>query len=172
MAKFRTILKGFDQLIIFFPYLSMAILFLMMLITTYDVIGREIGIGIPDVVDLIEWLMVLAIFPVIAYAQLVKRHITVDILTSRITKSKLREGISFPGLILSFAIYALTCYYGFKETKTLFITKEVFIDADYLPKWIAYFAIPLGSFLMCIQLIKDIHNVIKTLVSKNISSEF
>jgi len=62
-------------------YISMVAIFVLMLLTTVNVIVRKLGIwGVPDAFDMTNLLMILIVFCALAYQESVKEHIRVDML--------------------------------------------------------------------------------------------
>jgi len=76
----------------YLSYIGMVIVFLMMLLTVVDVIGRKfVGIipgfqPVPGSYELTEFMMVALVCTALGYAQIKGDHISIDVLTSRFPK--------------------------------------------------------------------------------------
>lgn len=73
----------------YLSYFGMVLVFVMMLLTVVDVVGRKfVGVipgfqPVPGSYELTEFFMVVLIFTALGYAQIKGDHISIDILTSR-----------------------------------------------------------------------------------------
>ena len=73
-------------------YIGMVLVFVMMVLTVVDVIGRKfVGVvpgfqPIPGSYELTEFMLVALVFTALGYAQIKGDHISIDILTSRFPK--------------------------------------------------------------------------------------
>lgn len=137
-------------------YLAVVFISLMMISTVADVTGRYLfNSPIVGTIELNRMLMVYAVFFTIAYAQLVKQHIKIDIALDRMPpKTRLVfEGL---GLLFALAVMGFITYgasiAAYQET----LLGEAETGIINFPVWPGRIAVALGSLVLCLQYIMDI----------------
>ena len=103
----ETVLKKLGWLANKLSYLGVAALFIMMLLTAADVIGRYLfNKPVLGAFELTEFLVLILIFSFLAHAQAEKNHVSVDLLLGRLPKTW-RRAIEFFNHAVCLALMAL-----------------------------------------------------------------
>ena len=103
----ETVLKKLGWLADKLSYLGVAALFIMMLLTAADVIGRYLfNKPVLGAFELTEFLVLILIFSFLAHAQAEKNHVSVDLLLGRLPKTW-RRVIEFFNHAVCLALMAL-----------------------------------------------------------------
>ncbi|MFC1917126.1 TRAP transporter small permease subunit [Chloroflexota bacterium] len=139
------------------------LIIVLMFLTTADVTGRYIfNSPIQGAFDASEVIMVGIVFLGIAYVQLVRGHVKVDIVVSRLhgNGQLLLEIFGFSlGLLVMALIAWQTSLYSWKA----FITHDHTMGIVRIPLWPGKSIVALGSGLLCLRLISDIAHNLKRL---------
>src|SRR4030065_2487909 len=93
---------------------GMSFIIPLMLLTTFDVIGRKFFKPIPGTFEISEYILATFILLGAAYTQQVKGHVGVDFLTSRLSP-RVRIVCEIITTILSLFIIAIVIWYGWLE---------------------------------------------------------
>lgn len=153
MNVFRKILS---KLRFFFISVSAVVAVIMMLIILLDVTSRTItGRGINGSVQMIELGMLIVVFFATAQTQNLKEHVNVDLFV-RILNPKMQRWLD----VFMFFIYLVLCsiltYYTFgKAIESMKQGEVMWLGVDVMPQWPFRFIIPIGFFLMVLQLVDD-----------------
>lgn len=140
-------------------YLGAFSLFVMMCLTAVDVVGRYVfNSPITGTFELTKFLVLILIFSFLANAQAHKMHVTVDLILSRFPK-RFRLYVELFNHAMSLAIMALITWIG---TLRAFELKEVSEASPNLgiPFYPFAFFLVLGCFVMCIEYIRNLINVV------------
>ena len=74
-------------------------------VTLADVVGRRFGVAVPGVVDLVQLFVLAGAWLVIPYAFMVRGHVSVDLLTERLTVRG-RSLVEAAGALVAIAVLA------------------------------------------------------------------
>ena len=108
-------------------YIGMVVVFLMMLLTVADVIGRKfVGIipgfqPVPGSYELTEFMLLGLVFSALGYAQIKGDHISIDVLTMRLSK-RLQNSLATVVYLISAALAVIVGWRGFVHGQ--FIIKQ------------------------------------------------
>jgi C4-dicarboxylate transporter DctQ subunit len=130
---------------------SVFIIMFLMFFASAEIIGRYVfNFPIPGHVEIVELIMAGVVFFGIAYTQRVDGHVRMELFVTRVLRGRsyhIAEGITNA---LSLFVYLFIFIYTFKAS--LFALKVGDSTAYlYWPTWPSKFAIPLGSFFLCIR---------------------
>lgn len=145
-----------------FFYISQFVILAMMLTTCYDVVMRYVFARPTDwSVELNAALLIFITF--LSAAELTKgdHHIKMEALYD-ILPPGAKKCIDFVMLVISLALCAILLWLGVKLTVTNYISGIATSGTFSLPMWIPYLCIPVGSFLMGLELLVKIARFGKT----------
>lgn len=147
--------------------LSMGILFALMLLICGDTIGRYIlQKPIPVAIELGEFSMIAMVYLSIAYAQSLKLHVKVELVTARLSP-KIQTILSIFTDAVGVCFWALVTYQGAEIAIEVCRYGDVTPGMVPLPLFPAKILIPIGSSLLCIQLLYDISDKVKSILAHN-----
>jgi TRAP-type transport system small permease protein len=136
-------------------YVGACSLFGIMCLTTADVIGRYFfNAPILGVFELTEFMVLILIFSFLAYTQLNKTHVSVDLLISLFPK-KLQIYIELFNHSLCLILMGLITYMGFVRALELVEFGEASPNLG-LPIYPFVFFLVLGCLVMCIEYVRDL----------------
>ena len=139
-------------------YVGAFFLLIMMLLTTVDVMGRYLfNHPILGVFELTKFMMVFIVFWSLAYTELKKGHVRVDIFTSRLSQ-KWQKYINIFNYLLSFIIWGLIAWKSAERGFELIANKECSGTLQ-IPIYPFLFVVLIGSVILCLEFLKDILNV-------------
>jgi len=145
--------------------LSGYVLFFMMLMITVDVTGRYLFASpIPGTLEFTEFLMVFVVFFSLAYVQLHKRHICVELLTQRLPR-RAADGLAIVTLLIAALFFGLMAWQSWVYAASAFEYREASEGLIQIPIYPPKFAIPFGSAIMVLQLLRDAADRFRHLVS-------
>ena len=145
--------------------LSGYVLFFMMLMITVDVTGRYLFASpIPGTLEFTEFLMVFVVFLSLPYVQLKKRHICVELVTQRLP-IKVADGLAVVTLLVAALFFGLMAWQSWLSAASSFEYLEASEGLIQIPIYPPKFAIPFGSVIMVIQLLRDASDRLRHLVS-------
>jgi TRAP-type C4-dicarboxylate transport system permease small subunit len=140
-------------------YVGAFSLFTMMCLTTLDVVGRYIlNRPITGVFELTEYLVLILIFSFIAYTQSQKGHVAVDLLLP-VLPAKLRKMIDVANHLVCLALMGLITWMGVEKALELRTVGEASPNL-HIPAYPFVFYLVLGCFVMCIELLRSIIQLI------------
>lgn len=123
----------------------------LMLITTFDVLGRAIfNKPLPGTLELSEYMLSILILLGAAYTQQVKGHVAVDFLTSKFSVN----GRTICRIItdfLSLIIIAIMTIYGWIEG----ISETTVTDQLRVPMWPFKTLVAVGGFMLWMEILTD-----------------
>jgi TRAP-type C4-dicarboxylate transport system permease small subunit len=131
--------------------------FAMMLQIVGDVFGRYVLLapiqGTMAIVS--DWYMVAAIFLPLAHVQRHKMHIAATFFTDR---GSVRKKLIFEivGCVVMLIIFLFFGWYTLQKAFLGFSVKESVEETFRIPIWPVHFFLPIGSWVLCLQLIIDI----------------
>ena len=130
------------------------VLVLLSIFVVLNVVTRWIGLSVP-------WLFAISIVTLIAFTFLAAaytmgegRHVTVDVLTSRLPENS-RVSLEILGYVVCLAFALVLCWQGTKWLHTAYIVKmtagATSLSTLTVPFWIIIVPVPLGAFLVILQ---------------------
>jgi TRAP-type transport system small permease protein len=143
--------------------LSVVALFIMVMITTIDIIGRFFfKHGVNGALEVNEFMLVAAGFLALAHAQSKRAHVQLDLFYDRLPKrwKFLISTLSYI-LVLAFNVFFLVT----SVAKAVEMTRVVEVDwagSILIPVWPVRWLVPLGVFLLCVQLAIDLGRNLKS----------
>ena len=156
-------LKHIDKKLAWFSsalsYLGAYSLFAMRGLTTLDVVGRYIfSRPITGVFELTEYLVLIFIFSFIGYTQSQKGHVAVDILLP-LLPPKLKKLIDVANHLVCLALMGLITWMGVAKALELRVVGEASPNL-HIPAYPFVFYLVLGCFVMCIELLRSVIQLI------------
>lgn len=146
-------------------YAAAFVLFGMMLLTTFDVVGRYLfHAPILGVFEITEFMLVCVVFLSLAYTQYLKGHIEVDILVDRFSKRG-RDIIGIVNYGLSFLLLLLITWKSLERGFEVLDNKECSGTLN-IPVFPFVFVVALGCAAMCFELLRDLSRKIVELRKK------
>jgi TRAP-type C4-dicarboxylate transport system permease small subunit len=130
------------------------ILVLMMLLTVVDVILRYLGKPITGTYELMGFSGALVIGFAIAQASLDDAHISVDILTERLSPMR-KEILLITTKLIGLVLFALISWALFMKGHDLYKTGEVSLTLR-VPYYPVAYGLSICSFVECVVLVSDI----------------
>jgi TRAP-type C4-dicarboxylate transport system permease small subunit len=151
--------KHIDKKLVWFSsalsYVGAFALFTMMCLTTVDVVGRYIfNRPITGVFELTEYLVLILIFSFIGYTQSQKGHVAVDILLP-LLPPRLKKLIDVANHLICLALMGLITWMGVAKALELKVVGEASPNL-HIPAYPFAFYLVLGCFVMCIELLRSI----------------
>ena len=152
--------KGIRSLNVLLAYAGSYVLFGMMLLTIFDVIGRYIfNEPITGAYEITEAMMVTLVFFFIGYAQATKSHVAVDLVVNLLPQ-KLRVLIDIITHTLSLLMMILIAWMSMLRWLELMRIKE-YTAILHIPVSPFLLILALGCFVFCIELGKDTFKLFK-----------
>jgi TRAP-type transport system small permease protein len=140
-------------------YLGCISLFAMMCLTTVDVVGRYLfNRPITGAFEITEYLVLILIFAFIGYAQSQKSHVAVDLLWAQLPP-RLRKYIDLGNHFICLAVMVLITWMGALKAIELKSVGEASPNLQ-IPAYPFAFFMVLGCLVMCVELIRDILQLI------------
>jgi TRAP-type C4-dicarboxylate transport system permease small subunit len=137
-----------------------AVMLTMMALTSLDVLGRALfNSPVPGTVELMQMMLVAAIFLSISYVQALKQHIRVEFLLERLPVTA-RRALVLAGLIIGIAVF------GVFSWRASLVAWQAWAAADFqegalnLPLWPAKMLVPLGSGMLTVRFVLDLLEVL------------
>ena len=136
-------------------YVGAFSLFVIMCLTTADVVGRYIfNRPITGVFELTEYLVLILIFSFIGYTQSRKSHVAVDLVIGKIPE-KIKALIDIGNHAVCLILMILITWMGVEKAFELKAVGEASPNLQ-IPAYPFAFFLVLGCVVMCIELIRDI----------------
>lgn len=159
MNTFDSIKKWIQRITLAVSFAGMFLLIPMMLLTTFDVIGRSfMGRPIPGTVELSSYILAVFILFGVAYTQQTKTHVCVSMLTSRLPE-KPRFILEFITTLLSIFIISLLAWQGF----VVGIEETAVSDMLRISQWPFKLLVGAAAFLLCLELFLDLATIFRSL---------
>jgi TRAP-type C4-dicarboxylate transport system permease small subunit len=142
------------------------VVFVMMFHITADVFGRDIfSKPIPGAYEISEMLMVLVVFLGLAYTQADGGHIRVE-LVLRFFPVRGRIIAEIFAHFVFLVVFAFFVWEGARQALISWHEREFLAGLINVPRYPARWAIPVGAFLVCLQLAFDIADRVRSLLVK------
>jgi len=113
------------------------------------------GKSLPGVIEVSEVLMVGIVFLGLARAQQQKLNVRTELLTSCLPR-KAQSLLLLLGLLTGLSLMFGVSWYTAKDAYISFLIREERYGIIYFPVWPAKAMVPLGSFLLCLQLLIEL----------------
>ena len=144
---------------------SVFIIMFLMFFATTEIVGRYLfNSPVPGHVEIVELIMAGVVFFGIAYTERVGGHVRMELFVTRVLKGRSYHIAEALTAALSLFVYIFILIYTFKASVFAF---QIGDNTSYLywPTWPSKFAVPLGSFFLCIRfLIEIIQHVAQAIV--------
>jgi TRAP-type C4-dicarboxylate transport system permease small subunit len=146
---------------------SMVVLFLMMVEVTCDVLGRYVlNSPIKGSVDFGELMMAVVVFCGIAYTALTKRHVRVDLVSSRVSP-RIRRVLDSVAFFISAGIYSLIAWQlGIRAWEDVVSPPGEITQLLYIPLAPFIFVAAFGSLMLCLEFLIDFFHALFQETSK------
>lgn len=157
--KMRKILNVIDKIsyIGFIPAISLV--FILMLMNIINIVARLAGAPMSGITNLGEFMLVGAIFLSLAYCQVRKQHLFIELFLTRLT-GMARRSVDIVNMLLSLAVCAVLVWLGWILASESFIAKERITGAPFYPIYPAKIALFVGVCLLTLQLLADFIKII------------
>ena len=157
VARFRLLVSQlYNKGVLALAAAGAVFILVMMGIIVTSVSGRFLfGRPLPGVIEVSEVLMVGIVFLGLARAQQEKLNVRTELITSHLP-NKVQFLLSLLGLLTGLALMIGVTWYGAKEGYGSFLIREERYGIIYFPVWPAKIVVPVGSSLLCLQLIIDL----------------
>jgi TRAP-type C4-dicarboxylate transport system permease small subunit len=154
------IFRLLDDVLRWLCWASSAIIMVIMLLVVSDVCGRVVfNNPIPGTTEITQALLVAMVFLAFGRTQAVRKHVAVEVLTSRLSQ-KSQIILEVFGLVLSLSIFGLFTWQSGVSAYRAWETGESALGLIDVPAWPAKFMALIGIFWFTMQLIADIrHNL-------------
>ena len=122
-----------------------------------EIAGRYFRIGaIPGRTEISDMIMGALVFCGLAYTQRIGGHIMMDLFVNRVLKGRSYWLNEFFNTVLALAGYSIITIYSLKNTISAY---QVGYSTGYLlwPTWPFMVFVPIGSFLLCIRFVLQLH---------------
>lgn len=152
-------------------WLARIVVFLMMMLTVADVVGRKfVGIipgfqPVPGAFELTEFMLVVLVFAALGYAQFHDDHISINVLTSRFPK-RVQAILDTFIYLISLSLSCIVTWRSVLFAQRL-IEQEDVSGVLEIPLYPFVFVVAAGMFMFCLALLV---NLLKSL-SKAVSHE-
>jgi len=157
MGWLDNVKKGIQRFNRFIGGIGAVFLIPLMLITSSDVIGRDIfNHPIPGTVELSEYMLAVFILLGLAYSQQMKSHVAVSLFISRIS-TRTQLVINILTILLSLFIFSILAWQGWKVG----IEERTVSDMLRIPQYPFRLLVALAAFLVCLELLIDLAETVK-----------
>ena len=162
-GSFERIKKGIHQVNRFIGGVGACFLIPLMIITAGDVVGRDIfNHPIPGTVELSQYMLAVFILLGLAYAQQVKAHVGVSIITSRLSHHA-QLILSIIATLLCLFISCILVWQGW----VIGIEEKTVSDMLRVPQYPFRLIVAVAAFLMCLELVIDLEDSLIKLKGKS-----
>lgn len=152
-----------DRLFGFLSAVVGVILVLMTLTIGYAIFARAVRLPGPVwIVQFNEYAMLWATFLGAAWLLAKKRHVSIELVVSRLGPGKQKVLYLFH-TILGMALCAALCWFGTATTIEQLQRKVIHVQAVDVPMGYVLIAIPLGFFLLLLQFVRDFFAALQAL---------
>lgn len=149
-----------DKVSRFLSAISSVAIIIMMVLMVADAIGRKIVGSVPGGYYTTLAILIIVLFFSQGYAQMRKSHITVDLVTSKLSK-RTQKILSIITTFLGIFFYSIVTWAGFLKALDCTRSKEEWMGAIFFPAWPFRWAIPIGLGVFTLQLIVTLIDEIK-----------
>jgi TRAP-type C4-dicarboxylate transport system permease small subunit len=159
---FETVKKGIRKVNRFIAGVGALFLIPLMIITAGDVVSRDVfNHPIPGTVELSQYMLAVFILLGLAYAQQIKAHVAVSLITSRLPRYA-QLILSIIATLLSLSISGILVWQGW----VIGIAEKTVSDMLRVPQYPFRLIVAVAAFLMCLELVVDLGDSLTKLVGK------
>ena len=163
MGWLDNVKKGIQRFNRFISGIGAVFLIPLMLITSSDVIGRDIfNHPIAGTVELSEYMLAVFILMGLAYSQQVKAHVAVSLFISRIS-ARAQLILNMVTILLSLFIFSILAWQGWKVG----IEERTVSDMLRIPQYPFRLLVALAAFLLCLELLIDLADAVRKFVERS-----
>lgn len=163
MGRLERLKKGIQILIRFIAGVSACFLIPLMLITAVDVVTRNLlNAPIPGSVELSQYILAVFILLGLAYAQQVKAHVGVSIVTSRL-RPPAQLILNLLTTLMSLFIFSILVWQGW----VVGIEERTVSDMLRIPQYPLRLLVAVAAFLVWLELLVDLGESIKKLAGRS-----
>ncbi len=127
-----------------------------MLMGVMEIVGNQIiGIAVPGARELTESVMVLIVFGALAYAQLRRRHIRVELVYVRMGP-KTRAAMDVIADLAALLFFGLLLWQAYREVEFSLMFGEATDGLIRFPLWPARIVLAVGTAMLMLQLVLDL----------------
>jgi TRAP-type mannitol/chloroaromatic compound transport system permease small subunit len=156
MKVVKKFYRGIDFLAKGGLYFSSAIIFFMTFTTFFDASARRFfNSPIAGVIELNEVLLVFTIFFAMGWTQIIHEHIQVEILYERFSK-KTQSILIIITSSISLLLVGALAYQSSLAAWEAYITQDFQVGSIKYPLWPGKAAVPIGSLILCLQLLREV----------------
>ena len=165
--KGNAITSLIERLVTYMGIASSGTVMLALFFIVIEVASRALfNKPIKGVVEISGFLLVIVVFLGIAYVQLRKGHVRIDLFILRLPP-RLRSLHFMLTSIIIITIFSLFGYYGAKMTIKSFLTGEYEINIPFLPVWIIRIFVPIGALLVNLIVVSELFQEICKFIRLN-----
>jgi C4-dicarboxylate transporter, DctQ subunit len=147
--------KALDRLFDFLAVVISVILILMTLTIGYAIFARAVRLPGPVwIVQFNEYAMLWATFLGAAWLLSKKRHVSIELLVSRLSP-RTQKILHLIHSLMGIALCAVLCWYGTLTTLENFQRNVINVQAVDVPMAYIIIVVPLGFFLLLLQFMRD-----------------
>jgi TRAP-type C4-dicarboxylate transport system permease small subunit len=139
---------------------SAALLFMTLLITV-DVLGRSLGTPTQVAHELSGYMMIGVVFLGLAYTQRQGKHIKIVLITNLVSKRK-RQQMEIVTLAVAAVCIGGLAWYTLMPVMSNYTKNITSLTFLHVPLWIPYLLVPLGLFMLAIELTVETIKKIKS----------
>jgi len=155
MSIFGNIIQRVDRIC---GIIAEVLVFLLMFLVTAEIIGRRVfGSPIPGQVETAILSLVLILYLGVAYTQLERGHIRVEVFISRL-KGQKRELVEALSLFLSLIVSVLMLWATAEQARISVLGREFITGVIAFPVWPGRCAVTFGFALLSLTIIIQISN--------------
>jgi len=140
---------------LFLALIGVVVLFLLMLIIVGNVALRFLGYPLPGALELSELCLAVVIFSSLAYTQIMGEHVRIGLVYDRLP-SKIRFSLALLSLVLGLTFCVFLMWQSGMEGFNAYVAKEFSFGLIKFPTWIPKLVIPVGGFLLGVELLFEI----------------
>jgi TRAP-type C4-dicarboxylate transport system permease small subunit len=145
--------------------ISVICLVIMILSTTLDATARFVfNNPVPGMFELNEVILVVCVFMGVAWTQLKRGHIRVEVIVVRFSP-RVRHILNAISWLVTLIFVAILCYQSYQGFLESYSIREFRWGSVQMPIWWAKGLIPLGLLLLLVQLVLDILLEIKSFLA-------
>ncbi len=158
--------KFFDNLLNSMAFIAGGLLLFVTFSISYAILSRMTGLYSPVwIVQFNEYALLWITFLGTAWALARNKHVSIDLLTGRLSKPKKRYAELFHG-ILGTMICMVFSWYGYWVTMGQFKRGIIDVQAVDVPKYLILMIIPIGFTLLVIQFLRQFFTTFKKITRK------
>ncbi len=137
-------------------YGASVFIFGMMVLTSIDITVRRLaGFSIEGLFELIELMLVVAVYMAVTRVQFQEKHVRVEMFVTRFS-FKTQQAIEALTLILALAFFSVAIYMTGRQAWQSFLIREAtFLPAAW-PVWLARIILTIGIFFLALRLLIQI----------------